>query len=101
MRQLSVEHRYHVAPRREATSFLINAVLLGDLTDQEWRNKVANLPQDFEFVSALEWFCLFFHLLLVEQLRTHSNAFSIRLWDAPDWRFEISKPEGPRKGHNG
>ena len=64
-----------MAPGRKRAGFLVDACLARDLRHQEGRNKVANLTQDFELVRTLEWFRLFFHLLLVEQLRTHSNAF--------------------------
>src|SRR3954468_19337176 len=74
MSQLRVEHGYDVAPAGEGACLLVHSGLIGDATDEKNRNQVANLTQDFKFVWALEWSCLFFHLLLVEQLRTHSNA---------------------------
>src|SRR5690349_3143692 len=99
MRQLGIEHGDHMTPRSETPRLLVNAPLPSDLTHQKGRNKVANLTQDFEFVSALEWFRLFFHLLLVAQLQTHSNALFSNLWDAPDLQFEIVPhiPQGCQK----
>ena len=77
MGQLRIEHRDHMAPGRKRAGFLVDACLPRDLRHQEGRNKVANLTQDFELVRTLEWFRLFFHLLLVEQLQTPSNVFSV------------------------
>jgi hypothetical protein len=93
MGQLRVEHGHNVAPAGEGACLFVDAGFVGDATDQESWNQIANLTEDIKFVWVLEWFCLFFHLLLVEQLRTHSNAFLIFLWDATDLRSEILRPE--------
>jgi hypothetical protein len=64
-----------MAPRRKSACPQVCPSGFGHLADQKWWNEVANLPQHLESVAALEWFGLFFHLLLVAQLQTHSNAF--------------------------
>ena len=77
MSQLRVEHGHKVAPAGEGARLLVHSGFIGDATDQERWNQVANLTEGIKFVWALEWSCLFFYLLLVEQLRTHSNAFFV------------------------
>src|SRR5438552_6780010 len=75
MSQLGIEHGHNMAPAGKGARLLSYSGLPGKTTHQESRNQVANLAQDIKPVGALVWSCLFFHLLLVEQLRTHSNAF--------------------------
>ena len=75
MRQLRVEHAHHMTPRREGARLPIHPRLFGYFANQERWNEIANLPEDLKFVSALECFCLFFHLLLVAQSQTFFQRF--------------------------
>ena len=75
MSQLRIEHCHYMAPGREGARLLVHTSLLGHFADQEGRNKIANLAQDLEFVRALDWFCIFFHLLLVAQIQNLFQRF--------------------------
>ena len=49
MSQLRVKQRNHVTPGTEGPGFLIRLGLASNLRDQEFRNEVANLPEQVQF----------------------------------------------------
>src|SRR3954471_20890223 len=54
MGQLCVEHGHDVAPAGEGARLLVHSGFIGDTTDQESWNQVANLTEGIKFVWALE-----------------------------------------------
>jgi len=78
VRQLCVEHRNLMAPRRKCASGLVHPSLTRQLWHEIGRNEIAELPQNAEL--GCRWAGLFFHTL-------------------PSCRFKCPRPSNPQLFH--
>ena len=77
MSELGKEQADNVAPSREGSSLLVNAVLPGEFGNEMWSNELAELGQHWQL--GLGWFI--FHRLILSGIGRQPHQNHPFLWD--------------------